>query len=434
LLLLPSSKNYLFIFQVPILKSQEQVEIPTQVVESLQMNNETETLIADKTFLTFDYKSLLLIGGCLGAWFVGYLVNSLAPIFMQAYGSSFAISQSYASYLLSIEFLGAGLATIFLGAGADKLSKRSVALTGCLLAIAANILSVYVDHYWALLAIRLLAGIGTGSAVVGGAAAVAKAVEPGRIYGVVNLLLAVTVSITVIAIGYALEAYGKVGLFGVVAAVYAACIPLIYLLPTDAYVSKEKKEKHKLPVFGLGLTFVFGYVIAMIGQVAGWVFAVKIGEHSGLNSEHIGKIIGVAILCGAAGALIAAAIGSRFGRALPATAGISVLGFSWVVMCLAPSSTLYPILVTANVISFYFCVSFMVGVSASLDQWGRWASITAGATMFGSIFGPAIGGLLVQYGGIKLLGGSILFSTIFSLSLILFVIGVLARKEQAPDC
>ena len=90
---------------------------------------------------------------------------------------------------------------------------------------------------------------------------------------------------------------------------------------------------------------------------------------------------------------------------------------------------MFPVLIIVNSISFYFCVSFLVGVAAKLDEWGRWASVTAGSTLFGSIIGPAVGGILVQYGGINVLGWSILCSTGISLTLILFVVILLAGKE-----
>ncbi|MCY4360979.1 MAG: MFS transporter [Gammaproteobacteria bacterium] len=392
-----------------------------EITESTPMNG--------KSFLGYDYKALLLIGGCAGAWFVGYLVNGIAPIFMQTLGSTLAISESAAGYLISIEFAGAGLATLFVGAQVDRLSKRSVALAGCLLAVAANVGSMFIDHYGSLLAIRLLAGIGTGSAVVGGAAAVARYREPERMYGVVNVLLAISFSASVVIVSNVLGVFGKPGVFGFVAVAYAAMIPLIFLLPTDINLSGEKQERHKLPVVGLGVTFVAGYVIAMIGQNAGWVFAVAIGESSGFNLEQIGKIIGISAISGVAGAMLSASIGTRFGRAIPAAAGVSALGLTWGTMCLVPSSTMFPVLIIVNSISFYFCVSFLVGVAAKLDEWGRWASVTAGSTLFGSIIGPAVGGILVQYGGINVLGWSILCSTGISLTLILFVVILLAGKE-----
>ena len=387
------------------------------------------TPVNGKSFLGYDNRALLLIGGCAGAWFVGYLVNGLAPIFMQTLVSTLAISESAAGYLISIEFVGAGLASILVGAQVDRLSKRSVALTGCLLAVTANVASMFIDHYGILLAIRLLAGIGTGSAVVGGAAAVAKYREPERMYGVVNVLLAISFSASVVIVSNVLGVFGKQGVFGFVAIAYAAMTPLIFLLPTDINLSEEKQERHKLPAVGLGVTFVLGYVIAMIGQNAGWVFAVVIGESSGFNVEQIGKIIGISAISGVVGAMLSASIGTRFGRAIPATVGVSTLGLTWSTMCLVPSSTMFPVLIIVNSISFYFCVSFLVGVAANLDEWGRWASVTAGSTLFGSIMGPAVGGILVQYGGINLLGWSILCSTAISITLILFVVILLASKE-----
>ncbi len=370
-----------------------------------------------------------LIWGCFAAWIVGFLVNGIAPILTEAFIADLGLPESKAAYLISIEFAGVGLISLVFGPVIHRLPKRHIAISGCAIAITSNIFSILTGQYEYLMLLRLLAGVGTGLAIVSGAAAVSKYREPEKMFGVINVLVAMMMSIAIISAGYSLKAYGAQGIFGLMTIIYVLILPLLFLLPVDIHTSGDDKSKQALPSIGLGCLFVLGFVFALIWQNACWVFGVSVGEASGLVLESIGIIIGITALFGLIGAMVSAWIGVRFGRIVPLTIGFLAMGGSWWFMCIFPNPVVFIVGMTVNNIAFFFNISFPLGMAASLDQWGRWASIAVGLQLLGSILGPVFGGILIERGGISLLGWITLFGVFFALLLLLIVAQRMAKLE-----
>ena len=380
-------------------------------------------------WLGYNRPEWCLIWGCFAAWVVGYLVNGAAPMIVEALIANLGLSESRAAYLVSVEFAGVGLISLVFGPVIHRLSKRHFALLGCAIAIATNICSILTSHYEYLMFLRLLAGAGTGLAIVSGAAAVARYREPEKMFGVVNVLVAIVISIAIISAGYSLKAFGVQGIFGLMTMFYVLILPLLFLLPVDIHTNVDARSRQALPSFGLGCLFVFGFVFALIWQNACWVFGVYVGEISGLNIEFTGTVIGIAAFLGVIGAMLSAWIGVRLGRVVPLTVGFLAMGGSWWLMCILPNPVVFIVCMTVNNIAYFFNISFSLGMAASLDQWGRWASIAAGLTLLGSILGPVFAGLLIERGGIGLLGWTTLFGVFFALLLLLVVAQRMAKLE-----
>lgn len=372
------------------------------------------------------------IFGCLGAWVVGYIIYATTPILLEGFVGELQFSMSSAGSLISTEFAGIGIISIFLGTVIHRISKRALALCGCLLALSANVLCVISITHDYLFLVRLLAGVGTGMAIVGGAAAISKYNDPERKFGTVNFLVALVMSTALVAAGYSFKNFGSAGIFGLMALFNLVMLPLLFLLPVDIHRASENRSKDALPFLGLGALFILGFVTALTFKNAGWIFGATIGTASGLTIEQVGSVIGVSTLLGISGALLSTWVGTRFGRVLPIILGLSAMGGSWLIMCLFQTPAVFIGGMIVNGISFLFNVSFLVGMSATLDKWGRWASIAAGFQLLGSILGPVIGGWLVDTGGIALLGWVSFLGTVAALIPLLIVAQRLGTNNLKP--
>ena len=380
-------------------------------------------------WLGYNRPEWYLIWGCFAAWVVGYLANGTAPMIVEALIADLGLPETRAAYLVSVEFAGVGLISLVFGPVIHRLSKRHFALLGCAIAIVTNICSILTSDYEYLMLLRLLAGAGTGLAIVSGAAAVSKYREPEKMFGIVNVLVAIVVSIAIISAGYSLKAFGVQGIFGLMTVFYVLILPLLFLLPVDIHTNVDTQSRQALPLFGLGCLFLFGFIFAMLWQNACWVFGVTVGETSGLTIESVGIVIGIAAFLGIVGAMVSAWIGVRFGRVFPLTVGFLAMGGSWWLMCILPNPVVFIVCMTVNNIAYYFNISFTLGMAASLDQWGRWASIAAGLALLSSILGPVFGGLLIERGGINLLGWTTLSGVFFALLVLLNVAQRMAESK-----
>src|SRR5690606_16698056 len=101
---------------------------------------------------------------------------------------------------MSAEFGFTMLASLLVAPFMGHAPRRTLALVGTLLAIAANLVSANVDDIAMLAAVRCIAGIGAGLALACGNAAVSSARHPDRIAGHMNILSVVLM--IVVMLGY----------------------------------------------------------------------------------------------------------------------------------------------------------------------------------------------------------------------------------------
>ena len=106
------------------------------------------------------------------------------------------------------------------------------------------------------------------------------------------------------------------------------------------------------------------------------------------------------------------------------------MGGSWLLMCLFHTPAIFIAGMIVNGISFLFNISFLVGMSAALDKWGRWASFAAGFQLLGTILGPALGGWLVDLGGITVLGWISFIGIEVAIVPLLFVVNHLEANDR----
>ena len=377
--------------------------------------------------LDYDRGEWRSISGGYGTWVIGYLIFGTSPLLLEAYVSKLGMPESSAGILIASDFTGIGVSSVLCGYIIHRLSNQWLAFLGFAIALACNVVSIFYITHDSLIAIRFLAGVGTGMVMVAGAATISKHRQPEKMFGLVNFFTAITISIAIATGGYSLRLFGGPGVFITLTVFIALMLPFLPLLPHDVHPRSEDTERSGLPNIGLGYLFILGFVGALVCQNAGWIFVIRIGIESGYSIVQSGSILGVATTIGVTGAAIAAWLGVRYGRTVPTTLGIIALGAPWLFMCLTPGPSVYVIALVVQSIAYLFSVSFLIGTAAAMDNWGRWASVASGFQLVGSIVGPAIGGMLIERGGLELLGLTVFAGTLVALGPLLYV----ARRLEA---
>jgi MFS family permease len=331
------------------------------------------------------------------------------------------VGESIVGYAASAELFGVALATMAAVSIGTRVSWK--ALTGVSLALmaAANLASAAWPTGEAFLALRLLAGLGSGIVISLGYAMVGRAPDPDRSFG--HLIVAV---LAYGALGvFGLPAVGAMvgtgGIFVLLALMAAAGLPLVLLVgqPASApHASGQSGAPRDRAVLLLAAVFLF-----FLGQGVVWAFLSLIGERMGIASQAVANGLTIAQLAGIPGAF-AASLGKRIGhRRLVAIGSIG---------CVAPLAAMtmtldavgYGIGISVFNAAANLMTPLLVAMVAARDEdGGRLVQRAAALQMLGLAVGPAI--------STPLIGGG--FGTILALSIGLFLLcwGLCGREFVA---
>jgi predicted MFS family arabinose efflux permease len=288
-----------------------------------------------------------------------------------------------------------------------------LALVGVTVGVLASFASLFVHGYWALVATRVVAGVGLGATIMISNVIVANFPDPAKVYaqiGCTNLLLGsalvaaypLTVSLSSAATPYTTLAFALLIL-----------IPLMAVLPrlarfdraADAEASPSVHADGTGRALGLNtflLTAATFIVITSSGIV--WGFYGLIGQQSGLSAAGVDSAIAVSIFTAFIGTSLPAVVGSSFGRIGPFCIALVLMTAAIGALTSHPTPMEFRVAVCVNVAAIYFILPYMSATAVALDISGRSATYVSSAFFFGSAASPFLGGILVTAAGFEFIG------------------------------
>ena len=210
-----------------------------------------------------------------------------------------------------------------------KLNWRVLAVTGLVLLLAGSLLSIRADTYQAMVFARLVAGIGEGMSVSVAFAIFGGTRNPDRQFGIYLVVILSMAATLLYFIPGLLASGGKAYVFALISLLVALNFLFVPWLPVSHGEEHSSSDDASAPLpyllVGLGLATVFFYFMA---QGEAWAFMERIAANAGLSGQTIGNSLALSNVGGVAGALIAASVSIRFGRAWPIiiSAVISIAG------------------------------------------------------------------------------------------------------------
>jgi len=374
------------------------------------------------------------------ALFTAFLVGVIAPEvfivqpgFVQGMVEHLGFGESEAGYVASAEMWGLAITTILMTFVAHRFNWRRVILVSILIMALANVLSVFAEDLQTFAILRFVAGLGAGSLVSLSFATVGLTSNPDRNFGLLIMWVLIYG-----AIGLALmpTAYSFAGMQGVLwffAVFPLIAIPFLRHLPTTGEnVVQVEDDAVNLnnTMKSMALLAMFVYFTA---QGVVWAYLFLIGLGGGLGEQQVANGLMMSQFAGIAGAMLAAVLGSRFGRSLPLTIGI--LGGA---VCLYFLVGEFAFLVFAVAIAVYTFAwttvhPFVLAAMASFDRRGRVVVYAVAMQMLGLAIGPALAATVISaddFGNVNRLGAAL-----FILSLVLILPPVLTQvtRQAAPQ-
>ncbi|MDJ0927032.1 MAG: MFS transporter [Gammaproteobacteria bacterium] len=362
---------------------------------------------------------------------IGPEVFIVQPGFVQGLVEYLGFSDSDAGFVASAEMFGIAATTIVMTFFAHRVNWRVVFALSLLVMFAANALSTLVTELQAFTILRFIAGLGAGGLVSLSFAAIGLTNNPDRNFGFLIMWV-----LTYGAFGLLLmpTAYGLTGMSGVLW--FFALFPLIGL-PFVRYlpVNGEEHAQIEADAVDLSASFkglaLFAMLAYFLAQGVVWAYLFLIGISGGLTEQQVANGLTVSQFAGIAGALLAATMANRYGRAMPLTVGI--LGGAAMLFFLIGEFSFA--IFTAAVVIYNFAWNmvhpYLLAAMASFDRRGRVVVYAVAMQMIGLAVGPGMAAMVISEGdyvNVNWFGAGL-----FALSCLLILPPVLRQARQYRD-
>lgn len=379
---------------------------------------------------TIDLNSIRSLAAANYLGSIGALTIVILPGIVGVIADSLQLSPGQVGLVMSADIITMAAAMGITAFLIHKSNWRVLAVAALVVLLAGSLLSIQANSYQTMILARLIAGIGEGMAVSVAFAIFGGTRNPDRqfgIYLVVILSLAASLLYFIPAI---LAFGGKTYVFAVISLLIAINFLFVPWLPIshgEEHSSLIKEEK-PLPyvLVGLGLATVFLYFMA---QGEAWAFMERIAANAGLSGQTIGTSLALSNIGGIAGALIAALVSVRFGRAWPIiiSAVISIAGL--VVLSGDINGLSFGMATMLYIFGWNLTQPYFSGIMAELDPKGRVVVMMGAVQTAGLGLGPGVVGLMIHdndFSSVSILGIVLILLSLITVMSLLY----LKRKSR----
>jgi MFS family permease len=292
-----------------------------------------------------------------------------------------------------------------------RINWQFAAFLGSGIAVAALLALTLTGQYRWILTLFGVMGIGIGGLYALGMAVMGDSENPHRAFGIklglesmpsIVLLFALPV-VVIPQYGFKGMAYAMaatcfvIGLLSGLLPSHGVKSDIVVPLPPDATdrIDSSGLKSSPAPLVLSLLTLAAG-ILFFSGILATWAFLEIMGTDKGLPADEVGVVLALGLISSAIGAFVAAWLGNKAGRNLPVIAIVIVNLLSLILIWLSTSLVSF----AAGTILFTFCVNYglayFFGLSAEVDLSGRFVVLCATTVSLGGVFGPALGGRLME--------------------------------------
>ncbi len=341
-----------------------------------------------------NFRVVITASAC--AFNIGMLSWWAQPIIIHSLMQGLSLSETQAGLVISTEIMAVALTSFAISPRIHLLPIRKSCLAGCLVAVCCHILSVFIDTYTSLLAVRLLAGIAEGFVYSIAVGIVASTINPDRGYGIINAVNIVYCSVFMALVPSIEISTPNVLMFSSLAIASLILVPFVCALPE--YVSSSSEPSPQAE--GVFDTSAWLLLLVMFlwgtGLNALWPYLFYIGTSTGLEVQQVGFVFGSGGFTALAGVMLMTVVGNRFGHFRPLLFGLIVNVLAVVLVTMMSTAMTYIVGVLLLMLAVYFLLPFLLAIAAEIDPAGRVAAAVGGMYMFTGGIGPVLGGNLVS--------------------------------------
>jgi predicted MFS family arabinose efflux permease len=270
------------------------------------------------------------------------LISSIAPIVLLAapalvgiFISTLGLTPQHSGYLISSEMAGMGLATLPALFWVKAISWQRVASVALIVAAVGQLVTVTVDSFGWLLAVRFITGLATGTLMSVCLVSINLTVNPDRVFGLWVVGQLSFGSLVIAVLPSVVGSFGVAGFYVPLAVVLLLLIFLVNHLPTH---TPSTLEKYNVEHSSQSTTFirvcmgVIGVFVFYSGLSGAWTYIERIGNGAGLDISVINNALVLSSMAGIVGALSASVLSAKWGRLWPASLGFVLMVTSLILL------------------------------------------------------------------------------------------------------
>ncbi len=339
---------------------------------------------------------------CLGAAFlmgvVGPEVFIVQPGFVQGLVEYLGFDDKTAGYVASGEMFGIAATTILMTFISHRVNWRQVFASSLLVIFAANALCTVVDDAQAFVILRFVAGLGSGGLVSLSFATIGLSANPDRNFGYLIMWVLIYGAIALLLMPTAYRLAGMDGVLWFFALFPLVALPFVRWLPVNGEEHAQvEADAVNLPAQLKGMA-LFAMMFYFLAQGVVWAYLFLIGMAGGLSEQEVANGLTISQFAGIAGALLAALLAHRYGRARPLAVGI--LGGAACLYFLVGEFSFVVYTTAVVVYNFLWNLThpFLLGAMASFDRTGRVVVYAVAMQMIGLAVGPGLAATVISEG------------------------------------
>ena len=317
--------------------------------------------------------------------------------------SGFGLTSSQISVIAAADLGGISLCSLAAAYWINRVSWQHAALVGLLLIIAGNVACYWVQDFSGLAMLRFAVGIGEGVLMPINLACLARTKVPDRNFGIFIVLQTIHAMIGLALIPYLVAFSGVGATFILMAGLALVVLPMLRWLPDSLANSKNDTDIEQtttaLRLNGKALLTLGAIFFFFAVQSGIWTYIDRIGDAAGISAETIGTALAAGAFAGLIGALTAAGIASKFGRAIPLTLTAVLQAVAIVLMRDHPQIAAFFLASALFQFFWNFGIPYQMGVMSRADPAGRYVVLVTAVTGIGFTVGPLLGAALMEQGG-----------------------------------
>jgi predicted MFS family arabinose efflux permease len=325
---------------------------------------------------------------------------AVLPVMIGIFAEHFGYSLAAAGMIASVNMGGILLGSLICPRVTRQLSWAAIIHIGLAVMIVGNLLTMIGTDFYYVGGMRFMSGVGEG--LVGGICygAMARAIFPERSVSFYYAGQAVIGVIGLGSFGYVASQFGWQWLFLILSLIAA---PGFFLASTIGRAQPPQlapRVDWKPPVNPAAIFALAAILIYFVGMASIWSFLERIAVVKGLSSNETAIALSLSAAGGFAGALAAAALASRLSMRQGLLIGSAVLILSIAGILAFDGFAIYTASACLFTFAWPFLLAFQFGFLARADRFGRMGTLMPAMTGSGLAIGPAMGGVLLQYGGL----------------------------------
>lgn len=263
--------------------------------------------------------------------------------------------------------------------------------------ICMDLLSMLVQRFEPLLAMRFAHGFIGGMLVGIGFSIIARTTEADRTFGYLLLVQFGLGGVGLMYLPPLVPTLGTGVLFGALilfSLVTLLMVPFLTDYPVDA-VRKPAADAasgiQRLPLaLSLLATFLF-----QAGNMAVYAYVIGLGEAAGLSMSFISPTLAAAAWIGIAGSGLVIVLSTRYGRTVPLGAAILLTVVATWALHFSDVNLVYIVANCVVGITWAFGIPYLLGMCSEFDKSGQMAALGGFASKMGLASGPMVAALVV---------------------------------------